>query len=577
MLKYINVLKALVSRMSLSEKSVLYVGLFVFIGTIAFAAYEANHKILAVIPRKGGTINEGFINSPRFINPVLAVSETDRELVSLVYTGLTRINDNGDIVPAIAESVDINADGTEYIFKIREDAVFHDSRSVLAEDVLFTIQTVQNPAFKSPRRAQWEGVTVEALGEREVKFTLSKPYAAFLTSTRLGILPKHIWQSISPDELPYSTFNINPIGSGPYQIDSVELNSSGIPEFIGLSSFSKFVLGEPYITHFNARFYGSDEERISALRNGDISSLAGIGNQIATDLVAQDYTLRSSTLGRIFALFLNQNEAPVLAHREIRQALSESVDKQAIVDQVLDGFGTITNSPIPEFALDKITSLVGEEPAAQAQPTADILATLAKGGWVIGADGILTKTTKAGGEKLIFSIYTSDNPELKQTAEILQNTWKSIGAQVDVKVFEPGQFSNTVIRGRDYDSLLFGITISRDLDFYSFWHSSERNDPGLNIALYTNAKADKLLESARTLVSSAERSEAQRKFALEVINDVPAIFLYSPHFIYVVPPKLKGYNEKRLRAPGDRFYDIYKWYTETDSVWGFFKPNENRN
>lgn len=566
----------LVETLTPSEKIFFYTFLGVALVATLIGTYKINQSLLIDVPRSGGSLTEGFIGTPRFINPVLATSDTDKDLVSLVYSGLVRQESGGGIFLDLASSWSVSEDGKEYFFTIRENAEFHDGTSVTASDVIFTIQKIQDPVLKSPKRPAWEGIEVVALSDREIKFTLKQPYGAFLNSLSLGIMPKYIWNEISSDEMPYSAYNTNPIGSGPYKVDRVIMNPNGLPEEIELHSFSKFVLNEPYIKKIFAKFYINRKDRVDALLRKEINSVAGLTDENAVDLSEEGFIVKNSPLNRIFGLFLNQNSAPVLAHKEIRKALSDATDRRMLVKNILKDFGSPQTSPIPEFALEEQEGLVPiENPLENSTTTTpgnsaeEILARLNALGWKIGEDGILFKGT----EKLAFSISTSDSEDLKETALSLQEMWKKIGAEVSIKIFEPSQLNLSVIRPRNYQSLLFGITIGREKDYYAFWHSSQRNDPGLNISLYTNAKADKLLESVRTLNNTIERALAERSFALMVETDTPAIFLYSPHFIYVAPSRLKGYNNESLRAPGDRFYDIHTWYIETDSVWGIFATN----
>ena len=157
--------------------------------------------------------------------------------------------------------------------------------------------------------------------------------------------------------------------------------------------------------------------------------------------------------------------------------------------------------------------------------------------------------------------------------QILKNEFSTIGAVVDVKVFESGDLNQNVIRPRKYDSLLFGEIIGRNLDLFAFWHSSQRNDPGLNVAMYVNPKVDKLLENGR-LISDKDKRQAQYAIlAQEVKKDTPAIFLYSPDFIYILPKEVKGFSIGELTIPAERFNTIFNWYTETEKVWNWFVPN----
>jgi peptide/nickel transport system substrate-binding protein len=551
--KFIGVLDAF----SLSESLLFVVTITIAIVMTLVITYKVSTSFMIEVAKDGGTHVEGFVGAPRSIHPLFAVTDTDRDLTSLVYSGLTRVTIDGKFIPDLAESFSVSDDGKIYTFVIREDAVFHDNTPVTADDIVYTITSAQDPEYKSPKRSLWEGVTVEAVGPKEVSFTLRQPYAGFLANTTLGIVPKHLWSGIAPDEISFSALNIYPVGSGPYKVKSVIRNESGLPKTITFKTFNKFTLGKPHITTFVGHFYANEKARLDALTNGDIDAAGGIDENVASDLMNKGGEIFSSPLNRIFGIFLNQNNAPVLAHKEIRQALSQAIDRTALVAEIFKGYGTELTGPVPPF--------VGTTTATSSPVDINtILATLEKAGWKVGTDGILTKKA----EKAVFSISTSDNTDLTRTAELVAEMWKKIGVQVEVKSFEPAQFNLNVLRPRDYQGLLFGITMGRDLDYYAFWHSSQRNDPGLNIALYTNAKADKLLESARTQTNVDQRIESQRNFALEVRTDVPTIFLYAPYYIYA-GKDIKGFDIKGLRTPGDRFYDIYTWYVEVDRVWNF--------
>ena len=169
-----------------------------------------------------------------------------------------------------------------------------------------------------------------------------------------------------------------------------------------------------------------------------------------------------------------------------------------------------------------------------------------------------------------FSIATANTLELKAAAKIIKENWESLGAKVTLAFFDASDLNQNVIRPREYDALFFGEIVGRDLDLFAFWHSSQRNDPGLNIALYTNIKTDKLLESARGLSSREARIEKYKEFATELEHDAPAAFVYSPDFIYIVPSELQGIDLRAVTIPSDRFLNSNRWYVETDRVWKWF-------
>ena len=108
------------------------------------------------------------------------------------------------------------------------------------------------------------------------------------------------------------------------------------------------------------------------------------------------------------------------------------------------------------------------------------------------------------------------------------------------------------------------------MDFFAFWHSSQRNSPGLNVAMYTNSKADKILENIRTTGDEKILQQNYTDLSALIGADIPAIFLYSPDFIYVIPRSLKGVNMKGLTLPSDRFNSVESWYMNTEKVWKIF-------
>jgi len=156
---------------------------------------------------------------------------------------------------------------------------------------------------------------------------------------------------------------------------------------------------------------------------------------------------------------------------------------------------------------------------------------------------------------------------------MIRDSWQAIGAEVDLKIFEIGDLNQSVIRPRKYDALFFGEVVGRDFDLYPFWHSSQRNDPGLNIALYTNISADKILENIRATSDRAAREKAFGEFANIIHEDRPANFVYSPEFIYVVPKKLESLMPKKVANSSDRFVNVSQWFIDTNRVWKFFAEN----
>lgn len=559
-----------ISAFSPTEKMLFWLFIIMLVGSTLALLFNVNKFLVTKVPAVGGSFTEGILGFPRFINPLLALSDADRDMVSLVYSGLLKASAEGDLVPDLALNYSISEDGLVYSFTIKENAVFHDGTPVTAEDIIFTIARAQDPGLKSTKRASWDGVSVEKVGEKEIRFFLKQPYAPFLQNTTLGILPKHIWKDIDLDQFPFSTFNTEPIGSGPYIVKNVKKNASGVPELYELKSFANYTLGKPYIPKITVIFYSGEEELVEGYKKGEVENINSISPEYIKELKEDGAFISRTPLPRIFAVFFNQNQAPVFANKEVREALSVGLDKEKIVENILGGYGTAIDGPIPPGILpSRKNAKTTYNTASSSKEIAREI--LERAGWEYNdEERMYEKETKKEIQRLVFSISTSNAPELKAAAEIIADEWENIGARVDIKIFETGDLNQNVIRPRKYDALLFGEIIGRELDLFAFWHSSQRNDPGLNIALYANITVDKLLEDARIISDKKARAEAYAAFEDEVKQDVPAVFLYSPDFIYVVSPDIKGIELGSVTIAGERFLNINEWHIETNNVWHFF-------
>jgi peptide/nickel transport system substrate-binding protein len=560
----------IISNFSATEKFIFaFLTIIIFISAISLAS-KVNSLFLVSVPAHGGEFSEGIIGLPRTINPVLAFTDTDKDLTNLLYSGLMKY-ESGVLVPDLAESYKVSDDGLIYNFKLRSDLRFHDGTQITTDDVEFTIQKIQDSEIKSPKRADWASVSIKKINNIEIQFILKQPYAPFLSNTTIGIIPKNVWKNLTADQFIFNKNNLEPVGSGPYEINSIEKDNVGTPISYRLSSFNKFHTGEPYISDITIIFYQNEDEIINSFKNGTIDNFAGISPKRASELASttKDLLIVNNPLPRIFGLFLNQNNSPVLVNKEVRQALNLAVDRKKIVDQVLYRYGVSIDGPLP-FDSSEPTTIKGGNNIADKQTAKSILA---KNGWSINSNGVMAK--KVGGlqQTLEISIATADSEDLKQAAEIVKKDWEEIGAKVNVRVFEYGDLTQNIIKARKYDALLFGEIINKDLDLYAFWHSSQRNSPGLNVAMYVNSKVDSLLEEARTTYKQDQLEKINKSFEKIIKEDVPAVFLYSPDYIYVMSKNIKGYNIKSIANNSERFYGIDKWYIETDEVWKIFVNN----
>jgi len=555
---------------------------FAFLGTTMVLSallivWNMNRSFLVEVPAHGGMFTEGAIRSPGFINPLFSTSEraleVDRDLTALIYSGLLRATPNGKLILDLADYYEISPDGLTYTFTLKDNVYWHDGEPITADDIVFTIIKAQTSALKSPKRANWDGVAVEALSDRTVRFILENPYPPFLENMTMGILPKHIWESIDPAQFEYNRYNREPIGSGPYKWISIKRDSNDIPLYYDLEAFDKFALGKPYIDNIRIKFYGNEENLLEALRAGEIDSTAYVSPEAASKLESEGFRIETTPMRHVFGVFLNQNQKEIFTNKIVRRALEKSVDVKRIINEVFYGYATAIDGPLPPGSLG-FTEKESTEPTP-AERLEEARSLLEKDGWKYDEEEhVMIKKTKTETQKLAFSISTispSVIPALKGAVTILKENWDALGGNIDVKIFEtPGDLRQNAIRPRKYDALLFGEVIGRDNDPYAFWHSSQRLDPGLNIALYTSITGDKLLEEARAMGDNEKRTETYAEWSEELKNDIPAVFLYSPHLIYVASPRISGMNMGNVVTPSERLLSIHEWYVEKTNVWKIF-------
>jgi peptide/nickel transport system substrate-binding protein len=566
---------ATIHAFSATEKVVFAFFTLIALISALSLAWKVNSLFLIPIPAHGGSFSEGMIGLPRSINPVLAFTETDKNLSNLIYSGLMKF-DGDEIVKDIAETYTVSEDGLVYDFKIKDNIRFHDGTQLTTDDIEFTIQKIQDNEIKSPKYVDWASVIIKKISPTEIQFVLRQPYAPFLSNTTIGIIPKNIWKNQSPEQFIFNQKNLEPIGSGPYKVNNIVKDKAGTPTSYNLSSFNKYHNGEPFISDINIIFYQNEDMAIDAFKSGIINNFAGISPQKSYEISSstQNVNIIHNPLPRIFGVFFNQNNLPVLANKEVRQALNMVVDKDAIIQKALYGYAVSINSPIP---LNEATSTIKKEEIDIEKNIQSAKDLLSKSGWAINENGILEKKTKTTKQTLELSISTADSTELKLIAEMVKKSWEELGAKVTVKVYEFGDLSQNIIKTRKYDTLLFGEIINKDLDLYAFWHSSQRNSPGLNVSMYVNSKADKILEDARTSFDEKAKDSLYKSFEEIIKDDVPAIFLYSPEYLYMMSKEIKGYDMKTISSPSDRFSGIDKWYIKTDKVWEIFVKDTETN
>jgi len=502
---------------------------------------------------------EGVVGQPLYINPLLSqTSEADSDLVQLIYKGLLKYNSNGEIENALAEGYEVSEDQKTYTVHLRKNLFWQDDQPLTASDVFFTISILQDPAYKSPLRQNWQGVTANQIDDYTLSFNISNPYFGFLNNLTVGILPKHIWGNIAPEKFSLTEYNLKPIGSGPYSFIDFQKNSNGEILSYNLKAFSKYYAGEPYISRMIFNFYPDEDMMLTAYNKKEIKGMETVDSEKIDSIKnKKSTTIKELSFPRYFSVFFNKTKSIPLASADVRKALSYAVNRKEIINQVLKGRGAEIFSPflqtMDEFNGDVDNRNFDLGKAGQ---------VLDDSGWKVNNNGIREKR----GEELQFKIYTTDWPDLAETANILAKQWKEIGADVNVETLTATDLQQNYIRPREYEALLFGQDTNFEPDLYPFWHSSQKQDPGFNLGMFDNKDADKLLQDIRQESDEGKREEKYKELQKIISDEAPAVFLYSPYYLYPISSDVKGIETKNINSPSWRFADVNEWYIKTSRV-----------
>jgi len=545
--------------LTFKEKFIVTILLLIIAASLVVWVGSFYFNITKTVAKNGGEYIEGIVGQPLYINPLLSqTSEADSDLSQLIFSGLFKYDKDGNVVADLAENYTISEDQREYTVSIKKGLLWHDGLALDASDVFFTFNILQDPSYKSPLRQGMQGVDISLVDDYTIKFTLKNPYIGFLENLTVGLLPKHIWENIAPEKFALAENNLHPTGSGPYVFSNFQKDSDGNILTLQLAANKNYYEGSPYISRITFNFYPGDEQLIAAYNKKEVMGMGSIPPEAVKDIKnAKSTNLHELVIPRYFSVFFNQTKNVALASDIVRSALDLSVNRQEIIDKILYGKGIILKSPLfPQMQgyKDGGSYLVDIERANK---------ILDEAGWVLDKND---NVRKKGNENLAFELVTTDWPELNQTAQLLKQQWSRVGANVTVRVLTVSDLQQNYIRTREYDSILFGQAVSFNPDLYSFWHSSQKRDPGLNLSLFDNKEADSLLEDLRQQTDQGKRVEDYQKFQDILSKEVPAVFLYSRNYIYPVNTGVKGMTVSNINNPAQRFVDVNKWFVKTKRI-----------
>jgi len=482
------------------------------------------------------------------INPILCqFNDVDKDLVALLFTGLTKPDDKGGVAPDLAKGWQVDAEGRTYVFQLRPDVKWHDGHPFDADDVVFTVKALQDPEYQgSPDLAAlWKNVVVEKTDALTVRFVLREPFAPFLTYTTIGILPAHLLASVPARELPTNAFRMMPVGTGMFKLTEATV------EYAVLQRNDDFYGKKPYLSRIRLNFYADHQAAVAALQRKEVQGAAYLSAEDMAQLAAnQNVNVYRSHRTMSTILYLN-NKSPFFKDKLVRQALARAIDRDQVISFAVQGEAVPAVGPIlpGTWAFDQTVPIQKHDPAQAG-------ALLDQAGWVTGADGLRAKD----GQAFVFSLMTNDDPTRIKTAEEIARQLRKVGIKAEVSASGYSGLLQNFLIPRRFDAIIFGWDNGFDPDGYSSWHSAQATTEGFNFASYSNKTVDELLEKGRQTQDENQRRQLYSEFQKTFADEVPSIFLYYPGYTYALDKTVRGVRIDLIDEPSARFAHIDEWY-----------------
>jgi peptide/nickel transport system substrate-binding protein len=481
-----------------------------------------------IVPAYNTTLSIGTIEQPRYFTPLYASQDTEKIISGLLYAGLYKKTSDSTYVYDLANNITKSGTGTEIDITLRDDISFANGDPITADDVIFTYKLLSDPQVRSVDKVRYEGLEFEKVSDTNFIIHLKKPFPFVEELLTAGILSQKEYADKSLDNFVISELNQDSVSSGMYEVNSKTLDNGGKLEKLELVSNANYKGKRPYIKYIDIYYYTSKSNLSKAFNNKDIDIIFDADTEIKNAITKKNYLESVYTLPRIVAIFLNGNKKDSFAKKYNREEIYEAVNRNAFLDL---GF-----------------------PTYDMLPSSERLAT----------SSVTEYSTST------FTLTLPDMDRRIDVATKIKDMLLTKGITVNLDVKDQTELNQNIIRNRDYEAILGTIEIQNSSDLYAFWHSSQRNAPGLNISSYTSKTFDSNLENIKTATNSANIQTYLDALRDEFYSEYPYIPLYTPTRQVIYRDNLKAVFPKHTSTSKDLITDIDNWYNGTEKVWSIF-------
>lgn len=531
----------------------------VLISSLALQLMVMQSAYQAPLPVAGGTYAEGVIGQFETLNPIFAASPAERAASKLAFAGLLGYDQTGAVTGDLAQSWSAEAGGKRFVVTLRPNLLWQDGKPLTAADVVFTIKSIQDPLARSPLQAAWQSISVKQLDGRRVEFDLPAPFAPFPQLLTVGILPAHQYAGIKPADMRGADSAKLAVGSGPFSVSNLQLVDKNKGRLIiRFTANANYWRGAPMLDRFRLHVFKNREDLRRAFLSGEVNAVPDFSLQEIRQIESvKKINITEAPLNNVVMAIFRTDEGP-LKDIKVRQALALAADRQAIVDGPLSGRVTALNIPLPRNLVPGLADL--------GQPGYNLAAAeqmLASAGWQRAADGKLANN----GQPLRLNAVTVKSGDYPKVLEALAGQWAKLGVAVNISLVNPESVQQDVIAPRAYDVLLYEMSVGADPDVFAYWHSSQANAQGLNLANFRSAKTDDALDSARSRPETDLRVAKYRTFVEDWINSAPGVALYQARLHYVSNPDVTALTATRpLVDSVDRYRNVLYWSVAKEPV-----------
>ena len=512
----------------------------------ALLAYFAYAATVIDVPDYGGTYIEGTLGPPPTLVPFLAQDESARTISSLIFNGLTRFAPDGSIQPDLATGWEIDSQNRSYVFHLREDVTWHDGMPFTVDDVLFTFALLASPTRNDP---VWRNVRAEREGTQSVRiFLLNDVYIPLLEYVTIGILPRHRLDGVSADQVIFTPFSLDPVGTGPYRVEEFT------EDYALLQANEQYFGGSPLIRMLKFKFYPNAGATVTALERGEVEGVSFLP-PADFDRVSEiaDVQAYSAPLAGYTILYFNLRRTPFF-DRRIRRAIAHAIDREYLASEVQGGAADPLEGPILP-----VPWLQSPDVARFPYDPARSRALLEEAGWTLGQDGVRVR----GEERLTLTLLTTNLLGQVELADAIVGQLGDVGFDVDVQVAGPSGLLNDFLLTHDFDIALYTWLLNGlDPDPYLTWHSSQES--GWNFSGFIDPRVDEALQNARHTLDQNERNRMYDDFQRAFAEEVPSLMLLSLRYTFAVRNTVRGVTVPDiLPTVESRLSEVGSWYIKT--------------